>query len=360
MSNLPLVTIHKHPKVVAFSISRQNPHEENEAIDTILLASRTFQDAHPDPTLRPFGHQSLPAEKRNPLANVAHKSQHPSRTSPSATKKHSIRGFSCSRTSTNHCREADESSFERHTSWVRKRFKQLLPSRSTSPRNRNFLPQTEQKLCQDILDDIPDDSPYMLLPLWPGQTDPASSRNYPFRFHIPLHQRLYLLVWYKPDPSPNGTLPKSSLFFKKPSPQSSASSQISFTKKGDWNPLRSPFHFSGRIVGHHQLQGTDIRIPQEGLHVLGPLEEAYKMMPARFVNMYGGAQLGQCFGRDSGMMFNVEALETLDLCRATPVKREKVQDGDGVANEPALTPLGRSVLEMAWFGGIALTSFASA
>jgi hypothetical protein len=348
-----LVTIHKHPKVVAFSISRQNPHEHSEAIDTILLASRTFQDAYPDSTVRHFGHQPLSAKKRNPLADVACKSQHPSRTS--ATKKLSMKGFSGSRTT-----EVVESSSERRTSWVRRRFKQLLQSRSTSPRNRNLLPQTEQKLCQDILDDIPDDSPYMLLPLWPGQTDPASSRKYPFRFHIPLNQRLYLLVWYKPDPSPNGTLPKSSLFFKKPSPQSSASSQISFTKKGDWNPLRSHFHFSGRIVGHHQLQGTGIRIPKEGLHVLGPLEDAYKMMPARFVNMYGGAQLGQCFGRDSGMMFNVEALETLDLCRATPVKREKLQDGDGVANEPALTPLGRSVLEMAWFGGIALTSFVSA
>jgi len=358
MSNVPLVTIHKHPKVVAFSISRQNPHEDSEAIDTILLASRTFQDAYSDSTLRHFGYQSLPAKKCNPLADVASKSQHPPRTSPSATKKQSIRGFSGSRT-TNHCSEAVESSFERRTSWVRGQFKQLQ-SRSTSPRNRNLSPQSEQKLCQDILDDIPDDSPYMLLPLWPGQTDPASSRKYPFRFHIPLNQRLYLLVWYKPDPSPNGMLPKSGLFFKKPSPQSSASSQISFTKKGDWNPLRSHFHFSGRIVGHHQLQGTGIRIPKEGLHVLGPLEEAYKMMPARFVNMYGGAQLGQCFGRDSGMMFNVEALETLDLCRATPIKREKLQDGDGVANEPALTPLGRSVLEMAWFGGIALTSFASA
>ncbi|EDR00082.1 uncharacterized protein LACBIDRAFT_314820 [Laccaria bicolor S238N-H82] len=353
MSNLPLVTIHKHPNVVAFSISRQNPHDDNETIDTILLASRTFQDAHPDSALHHFGYHSLPAKKRNPLANAERKSQYPSRISPSS------RGFSCSRTM-NQCSEAVESSFERRPSWVRKRFKQLSPSRSASPRNRNLLPRPEQKLCQDILDDIPDDSPYMLLPLWPGQTDPASSRKYPFRVHIPLNQRLYLLVWYKPDPSPDGTLPKSSLFFKKPSPQSSASSQISFTKKGDWNPLRSHFHFSGRIVGHHQLQGTGIRIPKEGLHVLGPLEEAYKMRPARFVNMYGGAQLGQCFGRDSGMMFNVEALETLDLCRTTPIKREKLQDGDGVANEPALTPLGRSVLEMAWFGGIALTSFASA
>lgn len=353
------MTIHKHPKVVAFSISRQSPNEDSEAIDTILLASRTFQDAYSESTLRHFGYQSLPAKKRNPPADVARKSQYPSRTSPSATKKHSIRGFSGSRT-TNHCSEAVESSFERRTSWVRRRFKQLLQTRSTSPRNRNLLPQTERNLCQAILDDIPDDSPYMLLPLWPGQTDPASSRKYPFRFHIPLNQRLYLLVWYKPDPSPNGSLPKSSLFFQKPSPQSSASSQISFTKKGHWNPSRSHFHFSGRIVGHHQLQGTGIHVPKEGLQVLGPLEEAYRMMPARFVNMYGGAQLGQCFGRDSGMMFNVEALETLDLCRATPAKREKLQDEDGVANEPALTPLGRSVLEMAWFGGIALTSFASA
>ena len=57
--------------------------------------------------------------------------------------------------------------------------------------------------------------------------------------------------------------------------------------------------------------------------------------------------------------FDVKALEILDLCLTTPIQ-EKLQDGDGVANEPALMPLGRSVLEMAWFGGIALTSFASA
>jgi len=291
--NLPLVMIHKHPKVVAFSISHQNPHEDREAIDMILLASWTFQEAYPDFTLHHFGYKLLPAKKHNPLADVACKSQHPSCTLPSVTK-HSIRGFSGSQT-TNHCSEAVESSFEQHTSWVRRQFKQLLQSRSTSPQNHNLSPQTEQKLCQDILDDILDDSPYMLLPLWPGQTDPASSRKYPFHFHIPLNQCLYLLVWYKQDPSPNGMLPKLGLFYKKLSLQSSASSQISFTKKGDWNPLQSHFHFSCCIVGHHQLQGTGIHIPKEGLHVLGPLEEAYKMMPACFMNMYGSAQLGQCF-----------------------------------------------------------------
>jgi hypothetical protein len=47
--------------------------------------------------------------------------------------------------------------FERRTSWVRRWFKQLLQSRSISPQNRNLFPQTEQKLCQDILDDVPDE-----------------------------------------------------------------------------------------------------------------------------------------------------------------------------------------------------------
>jgi len=93
MLNLPLVTIHKHPKVVAFSISCQNPHEDSEAIDMILLASQIFQDAYPDFTLHHFGYKSLPAKKHNPLPDVACKSQHPSCTSPSVTK-HSIRGFS--------------------------------------------------------------------------------------------------------------------------------------------------------------------------------------------------------------------------------------------------------------------------
>ena len=60
------------------------------------------------------------------------------------------------------------------------------------------------------------------------------------------------------------------------------------------------------------------------------------------------------------MVLNVKGLETLDLCHATPIKQEKLQDRDGVVNEPALTPLGRSVLEITWFGGIALTSFVSA
>ena len=47
------------------------------------------------------------------------------------------------------------------------------------------------------------------------------------------------------------------------------------------------------------------------------------MLPAHFVNMYGGAQLGQCFSQDSGMVSNVKALEKLDLCRTTSVKQEK-------------------------------------
>jgi hypothetical protein len=36
---------------------------------------------------------------------------------------------------------------------------------------------------------------------------------------------------YKLDPSPKGVLPRLSIFFNKPLPQSSASSQILFTKK---------------------------------------------------------------------------------------------------------------------------------
>ena len=111
MLNLPLVMIHKHPKVFAFSISCQNPHEDSGAIDMILLASQTFQDVYPNSTLHHFGYQSLPAKKCNPLADMAGKSQHPSCTLPSATKKHSIRGFSGSQTM-NHCSKVVESSFE--------------------------------------------------------------------------------------------------------------------------------------------------------------------------------------------------------------------------------------------------------
>lgn len=218
----------------------------------------------------------------------------------------------------------------------------------------------------DIFQDVPPESLYMLLPLWPGSTDPVSERKAPnyVKPVIPNEQRQYLLVYYKVPldaPEERRREPES----KKRSRNSPTSSHDSQTKRDDQRAsiLLSTFHISGRLVSYKDLQGSGVRVPDEGLSIAGPLEAAFNSMPisVRDEGLFEFV-LGVCHSREVGIEFHPDGLVRMGLCIQTsePVEGPRSEEDEVPEPDFELTPLGRAVLEMAWLGAMALTSFGTA
>ena len=230
----------------------------------------------------------------------------------------------------------------------RKREQQVHASRRQDPQS-------------DIFEGIPSDALCMLLPLWPGETDPASARKYPSGHpSLPPNSRQYLLVYYKVQPGtvpPHGeTKTKSDKKWSRGSPTSSHEATIKREERGI---LLDNFYIIARIVSHRDLQGTGIRVPDVGLAVSGPLDFAYGNMPTDVP--YGEYILGVCNSRDAGIDFLQDGFEKMGLSQnmpnPNPVITNDDDDSHSLDSVAVLTPLGRAVMEMAWLGGLALTSF---
>jgi hypothetical protein len=213
----------------------------------------------------------------------------------------------------------------------------------------------------EIFEGVPADALCMVLPLWPGETDPASARKYP-----PTHpslspnSRQYILVYYKVQP---GSIPHEELKTKsekKRSRISPTSSHESTYKREERGILFNNFYIGARIVSHCDLQGSGIRIPDVGLAVTGSLDDAYRNMPNMPTDVpYREYILGICNSRDAGIDFLPEGFEKMGLSRSMPNPNpvSATDDDDDSQLVAVLTPLGRAVMEMAWLGGLALTSF---
>jgi hypothetical protein len=218
----------------------------------------------------------------------------------------------------------------------------------------------------DIFEDVPPESLYMLLPLWPGSTDPVSERKASsyVKPDIPNAERQYLLVYYKVPLDAPGDERSGEPESKKRSRNSPTSSHDSQNKRDDNRAsiLLTTFHISARLVSYKDLQGSGVRVPDEGLSVAGSLEAAFAKMPVS-VRPQGLFEfvLGICHSREAGIEFYPDGLLNMGLCLRTsePVEPRSEED---MPPEPdiELTPLGRAVLEMAWLGAMALTSFGTA
>lgn len=211
----------------------------------------------------------------------------------------------------------------------------------------------------DIFQEVPEDSVYMLLPLWPGETDPVSAKTFPYPpLIIPTDKRQYLMIYYK-TPFKAITLAESS---KSKSSEKKRSRESSGTS-GDHERtvFLSSFHISARIVSYRELQGTGVRIPDLGLAVCGRMEDAYASIPLSNVQHQSDYVIGMCHSRENGLEFVPEGFEKLGLATHAPNRAlaEPVEDDDSQSAENVviLTPIGRAVMEMAWLGGMAVTSF---
>jgi len=218
-----------------------------------------------------------------------------------------------------------------------------------------------EKSQTDVFEEVPDDALYMLLPLWPGETDPHSTRKHPYNPNpIPTHSRQYLLIYYKtPLPPPVFPMEESSKskqtekkrYREPPAPTGGSAHERAI--------FLNTFHITARVVSYRDLQGSGIRIPDTGLAVSGPLSDAYDHLPSSF--RQDDYVIGVCHSRESGVEFVPEGFEKMGLTRNIPNPRaaESAEDDDSGSFDTLtiLTPIGRAVMEMAWLGGMALTSF---
>ena len=231
-----------------------------------------------------------------------------------------------------------------------------VPStRSTGGARTN---RTENK---DILTQVPDDSFYMLLPLWPHETDPASAarerRQRPER-SLDKEQNLYLLVYYVPFDTRR---------------EANAIKKRSRPRKGDrkahyTTPLdpRRGFKIIGRLIAHSDLDGLSVRLPVRGLSVTGSLAEAEQGIPPASLRDAHSDDfvIGACLDR-SDIEFIPEGLERLGLCvpRSGPLQpqlhpaMQTVEPSEEEGVPQPLTAIGRAAVEVVWLGCMALTTF---
>jgi len=227
-----------------------------------------------------------------------------------------------------------------HSSQQRKREQQ-------SSKNSRRL--TSDAAQAGIFKDIPTDSLYMLLPLWPGETDAKSAQKYPYTMPvISTDSRQYLLIYYKVK------LNNSKRFRNSPT-----SSHESVKNRN--HVLLTTFDISARVVAYHDLQGSGVLIPDQGLAVQGAPADAYENMPTS-IRDQGLVDLviGVCHSREAGIEFFPDSLKKMGLCRSlqnSPAGDLRDEEDEEVESDLVLTPIGRAVIEMAWLGGMALTSF---
>ncbi|KAI0249596.1 hypothetical protein BJV78DRAFT_1155675 [Lactifluus subvellereus] len=219
---------------------------------------------------------------------------------------------------------------------------------------------------KDMLTQVPDDSLYMLLPLWPHDTDPASAareRRQHTTSGLDREQNLYLLVYYVPfDNRCEGNPAKK---------RSRSRSRKGDRERHHPTPLfdvRLGFKVVGRLIAHSDLNGSGIRLPVRGLSVTGSLAEAeLGIPPASLRDVHSDDfVIGACLDRSGTIEFVPEGLEKLGLCvpRTDPHVQlhthPGMQTADPVEEEVVpqpLTAIGRAAVEVAWLGCMALTTF---
>ena len=217
---------------------------------------------------------------------------------------------------------------------------------------------SKRKSSQGILDQIPDDCLYMLLPLWPGESDTTSIRpetSSAASFITITENRQYLLVYYVPfgEASSNDKKPE-----KKRAKQShSSDSGVEADPKAVY---LAAFRAVARVVTYDELRFSGVRVPSDGLAVNGPEWESTSYsacVPLRDAQVTGTV-VCQCLGRDSGFDFLEDGLLELGLCtREELPPQDHFSETEEPVGETTLTPIGRAAVEMIWLGCLAITTF---
>jgi hypothetical protein len=216
------------------------------------------------------------------------------------------------------------------------------------------------KIGRNLFGEVPEDALYMLLPLWASETDEASKAQSPEdKFdNVPVNDRLYLLVYYVPffEKDPKAKHPE---LLKKKSKGQFSPSNSGGDPVDDKTIVLTSFRVSARLIGYNELRGSGVRLPSTGLSVTGPVWEAVEYAPPsgiRAQHYDDSVTVAHCMGRGHGIQFVPEGLFKLGLTIATCDTHSQVAM-DLEVSSMALSPIGRSAVEMIWLGCMALTSF---
>jgi hypothetical protein len=227
----------------------------------------------------------------------------------------------------------------------------LLPSRK--PSSSGSKPATRKSSRRvNVFEQVPEDSLYMLLPLWPGETDPASAIADTEEYSIGPDDRMYLLVYYVPFDKVR------SVKFKK---QRSGGPGAVSSSEGSSNSIEqrrghlTTFRGCARLVSYDELRGSGIRLPSDGLAVTGSIREAMRLIPTHRDRPEFNTEIviASCFGKDQGVELVPEGFDKLGLCMPRPEHDPEEEV------EFQLTPIGRAAAELTWLAGIAMMSFGS-
>lgn len=215
-----------------------------------------------------------------------------------------------------------------------------------------------------IFEKVPADSLYMLLPLWPGETDPTSSetREDPASYFVPVEERQYLLVYYVPFDEDKGRDKRSDSHKKRTRADTRSLTTVSSTSPNERTISLRSFKAVARLVSYADLRQTGVRVPAFGLSVTGPLKEATQYLPPPYIReqRLDDIVIGVCYSRNMGIEFVPEGLQKLGLCMPTETPPRQTSDElDEEEEDVVLTPIGRAAVEMAWLGCMAVTSFGS-
>ena len=198
-----------------------------------------------------------------------------------------------------------------------------------------------------ILGHLPEDTLYMILPLWPAESDGGKGS----RTQMPLlEDRFYLLVYYVP-------------FLDKPKRRKKRSrrSPMPLGTSSKWPEDReilwSEFRVCACVVNYAELRGSGVRLPSDGLIISGSYGPAleYKNLACGINNPHG-LVIGMYHGKERKVEFVPEGILKLCLC-LDPARSVEAREA---SKEADLSPLGRAVVEMVWAGCMALSSFGSA
>ncbi|KAI0292696.1 hypothetical protein B0F90DRAFT_1822679 [Multifurca ochricompacta] len=249
---------------------------------------------------------------------------------------------------------------------LRSSFKDVGLVPSSRSKNGAGIGRKGRGINKDMLTQVPDESLYMLLPLWPHETDPANAAREQGQRStkgLDREQNLYLLVYYVPFDERGEVKPAKKR--SRSRPRKSDRERHHPTPHFD---VRRGFKVIGRLLAHSDLNGSGIRLPVRGLSVTGPLEEAeLGIPPASLRDVHSDDfVIGASLDRSGAIEFVPEGLEKLGLCvpRSEPPVQlhthPAMQTTDPVEEEVVsqpLTAIGRAAVEIAWLGCMALTTF---
>ena len=222
--------------------------------------------------------------------------------------------------------------------------------------------------ADSVLQDVPENALYMLIPLWPtyiGVHSPPPT--------IPTEKRHFLLVHYIAfdNDRPSAAVEKSRKGGRSATSSTDDSTgggtSTTMSYRDEHSILLTSFRCSARRVAYHELAGSNVLAPNEGLYVSGQIAHALEHLPQRIQQENASdVIIAVCQSRDNGIELIPEGFNRLGLCyakkdegggRLKPLPSEEDQIEE---DELLLTPIGRAAAEMAWLGCLALTSFGTA